>query len=332
MKRLLLILQRVFSYALQIPGDTKEFGFNAALWLWWVNVLPSQKGQRYIAFMTKWMNKCFEPVTEAFRNNTYDADMHIPENHIQPKKIPIWVCWLQGEESMPELVKLCYRQLKKNAPDYTEIHLLTIDNYDRYITLPKYVIRKFEEKKITMIHFTDIMRVSLLYAYGGMWIDSTVFTSKRLPDEFFKSRFYGQKMADKTRYPNEPSKAQWSGFLMSGQQGNKLFCYLRNTLWHYWNKQDTLIEYLILDYCLLSAREAMREFGEDIDNIKPNNEGLWELWNRINSPYNSDEYGRITSSTTFFKTSYKTELKKYTDKGEETFYKHMLDISNETGE
>lgn len=332
MKRLILILKRVFFGMKRLPEDIREFGLRAALWRWYLYVLPSRKKMRYISFMTKYMNKIFKPVTDEFIKGTYDSDLSVPKDHITPRKIPVWVCWLQGERSMPELVRMCYRQLKKNIPEYAEIYLLTLDNYSWYITLPDYVIRKFNEKKITMIHFTDIMRVSLLYAYGGMWIDSTVFTSRRLPDEFFGSRFYGQKMADKNRYPDEPSNAQWSGFLMSGEKGNKLFCYLRNTLWHYWSRHDKLIEYLILDYCLLSAYNAMPEFKADIDNIKPNNEALWELWKRINKEYDEEEYKQIIKSTTFFKVSYKAELKKYTDEGKETFYKHMLDLSNSIGE
>lgn len=327
MKRLLLILQRVFSYAWQIPGDTKEFGFNAAVWLWWVNVLPSQKRQRYIAFMTKWMNKCFEPVTEAFRNNTYDADMHIPENHIQPKKMPIWVCWLQGEESMPELVKLCYRQLKKNAPDYTEIHLLTLANYSRYIIISDYIIEKFEQGIIQPAHFSDILRFNLLYEYGGMWIDSTVFTCKQIDKEFFDTSFWTQKAYNKVPYKNEPSKADWCGFLLGGKQHCILFAYMRTALEKYWKKHNKAIDYIMFDYMLLTGYNNIPEIKRLIDNVEYNNECIWKMSKIINNKFDKSLYDKLTDNTSFFKLSYKAELKKYTDEGEETFYKHMLDLS-----
>ena len=186
-KRTLRILKRVFSYGREFPKNVKEFGFCAAMWLWVIYVLPSLKGPNYIAFLTKYMDKFFEPVTEQFENGSYDADLHIPDDHIKVGKSPVWVCWLQGEDNMPELVQACYKQLKKNIPEYAEIHLITMDNYSKYITLPEFVIEKFNEGKITMIHFTDLLRSSLVYAYGGMWIDSTVWTSKKISDDFFQS-------------------------------------------------------------------------------------------------------------------------------------------------
>ena len=327
MKRFLLILKRFFVGLSKLPRDIVEFGLNASFWRLVLYVLPSMRNVPYRKAMEKYLDKQFAPVTKQFNNNIHDADYHVPQNHIQPDKKPIWVCWLQGEDYMPELVKMCYRYLQRNKPEYAEIHLITLDNYKKYITLPDFVEEKFNKGQITKVHFTDIMRVHLLYAYGGLWIDSTVFTSRTLPDEFFMSRFYGQKMKDPNKYIHEPSRAQWSGFLMGGEKGNLLFCYLRNTLWYYWEKHTVLVEYLILDYCLVSAYKHFPEFKKDIDAIKPNNENLWEIWNHMEYAYDENLYNDIIKDTTFFKLSYKKELKKFTDSGNETFYNHLLEQS-----
>lgn len=327
MGRVLGILSRAFGGLSQIPKNSKEFGFKAAWWLWLIYVLPSKKGPAYIEFMTKYFDKQFKPVTDSFNSGTADTDLRIPENHPDVSKPPVWVCWLQGEDSMPPLVKMCYRQLKKNIPDYAEIHLLTLDNYSSYVTLPDYVVQKFNDGKITMIHFTDILRSALLYAYGGMWIDSTVFTVRRIPDNFFHDNFYAQRTRDEGKYLNEPSRARWSGFLQGGKRGSKLFCYMRNTLYHYWKYHNELVEYLILDYSMLGAYNNFEECKRDIDSVECNNEDMWLLTKVVNDKFDKEYFDEITKETTFFKLTYKMELKEKAETGEETFYGYLQRLS-----
>ena len=41
-------------------------------------------------------------------------------------KIPVWVCWWQGEEGMPELIRGCIRNIKNNIPeDKTVLRIVT---------------------------------------------------------------------------------------------------------------------------------------------------------------------------------------------------------------
>lgn len=327
LKRIFLIIKRALLYGKELPKDIREFGVGAAIWIFLIAVLPSVKGPRYIRFLTKYMNDFFSPITEQFKSGDYDADLHIPENHRKVGNSPVWVCWLQGEENMPELVKVCYEQLKKNVPSYAEIHLITLDNYAEYITLPEYVMRKFAEGKITMIHFTDFLRSSLLYAYGGMWIDSTVWTANKIPDDFFKRDFYAQRTRDESQYPNEPSRARWSGFLLGGKKGNILFCYMRNALWYYWKVHEKNIEYIILDYTILGAYNNLPSCKRDIDAVPCNNEYLWRLIVLLNDAYDEDTYNSLINDTTFFKLAYKMRLDKYTPSGEKTYYKHIIDTS-----
>ena len=67
-----------------------------------------------------------------------------------PKQI--WICWLQGEEQMPEIVKKCYASVKTFAPDYT-ITLITNDNLFDYVTLPDHIVQKFRKGTFTFTHF-----------------------------------------------------------------------------------------------------------------------------------------------------------------------------------
>ena len=85
----------------------------------------------------------------------------------------IWVCWMQGMEAAPELVKVCYASLHRYLKDRENI-LLTNENVHKYVTLPEDIERKRRDGKIPMAHYTDMLRLELLIKYGGTWIDATV--------------------------------------------------------------------------------------------------------------------------------------------------------------
>lgn len=86
----------------------------------------------------------------------------------------IWVCWLQGMESAPVLVKVCFRSLLHHLKD-RELILLTEENIAQYVTLPDDIEKKRRDGIIPMAHYTDMLRLELLIKYGGTWIDATVF-------------------------------------------------------------------------------------------------------------------------------------------------------------
>ena len=91
----------------------------------------------------------------------------------------IWVCWLQGKDNMPEVVKLCYDNLLNKIKD-KEIVLITFENLKNYVEIPDYIYKKYQEGKILPAHFSDIVRCALLSKYGGMWIDSTIFVTDNI--------------------------------------------------------------------------------------------------------------------------------------------------------
>ncbi|MBQ2600045.1 hypothetical protein II582_01420 [bacterium] len=43
--------------------------------------------------------------------------------------------------------------------------MLTQDNYKDYVKLPEFILKKVKEKKITITHLSDIIRMALLKEY-----------------------------------------------------------------------------------------------------------------------------------------------------------------------
>ena len=95
---------------------------------------------------------------------------NIPENNDNSEcSMPIWQCWFQGEENMPNSIKLCLQSIKEFNPD-REIILITEKNMNEYIKLPDFIIEKYKKGIISRTHFSDILRLYLLKEYGGVWV------------------------------------------------------------------------------------------------------------------------------------------------------------------
>ncbi|MCR5400437.1 MAG: capsular polysaccharide synthesis protein, partial [Treponema sp.] len=115
--------------------------------------------------------KTLKNLADPFLNTSYDFEN---AEIIDSKSSPIFVMWLQGgEDVMPEAVKMCFNSLKKRCNTHP-IYLISEKNLAEYIDLPPKINEKFKDGRISRAFFSDIVRASLLYKYGGTWIDSTV--------------------------------------------------------------------------------------------------------------------------------------------------------------
>ena len=109
-------------------------------------MIPPGKSPSYIREIEHYVD-----VSLADFINNYEFGDLGDEKYPMFSKIPVWVCWWQGEDSMPELVKMCYARLKQVIDsEKMEIHLITLDNYKKYVTFPEHVTQKFEQKIIKL--------------------------------------------------------------------------------------------------------------------------------------------------------------------------------------
>jgi len=73
----------------------------------------------------------------------------------------IWICWLQGWDEAPWLVRKCLASWQLHNPDW-DIRILDADTVHLYVELPD-----LSAKLITAASLSDIVRVCLLHEYGG---------------------------------------------------------------------------------------------------------------------------------------------------------------------
>lgn len=102
-----------------------------------------------------------------FGNDFFDLDtsgFKIPKIDNEQKNI--FLFWAQGIDKLPELQKECLKRINKFYSDYN-IHLLDLNNFEQYVHIEKHIINLFNEKKITIETFSDILRFNLLFTRGG---------------------------------------------------------------------------------------------------------------------------------------------------------------------
>lgn len=329
MKRFLLrawhLWQRFIKGIRLFPMYKRNFGFGIAWTIFIDGLVPPGKSERYINTIEKYVSEYLRPLTEKYKRDTY---VPIEKMETSFDRVPVWCCWWQGEEKMPELVKMCNDRLRQVLPNEAELRMITQNNYRDYVELPDYIIQKFETGKISITALSDILRVALLSEYGGFWIDSTVFVSGTFPKEFVSRNFYAQRMYDPEKWSHEACKGRWCGFMMSGSRQNIIFRFLKDAFYQWWKDYDCVIDYVILDYFLLAAYHNIPVIQEMVDSVPDNNTDVFEMYKVLHYPYSKQLVKKLTDTTVMHKLTYKMDLYKTTKNGEETLYAHLLNSVN----
>lgn len=330
MKRL---FQRACHLWLRIVKETgafsfhkKNFGFKIAFRIFCDGIIPPGKSAKYISAVEAYVDRYTEPLVEKYLKESESADINTAAP--VPEAVPVWCCWWQGEENMPEIVKMCNSRLKQVLPSNARLIMLNKDNYSNYIEFPAHITEKFEKGLISITALSDIMRVMLIAKHGGFWIDSTVFLSGEFPKEFISGEFFTQRMLDPVRHAREACKGRWCGFLVAGKKDSLLFRYLSEAFCSWWADHDCVIDYVIYDYFLLSAYKKIPFVRELIDSVPDNNTDIFEMYKVLHLPYTPELLGSLTATTSLHKLTYKIDLIKTTDSNKKTLYAHLLECVN----
>lgn len=222
-------------------------------------------------------------------------------SHINSKNV--WVCWMQGMQNAPEVVKVCYQSILDNLSD-REITLITADNYDQYVDIPEFILNKYKRGIITHTHFSDILRLELLKKYGGTWIDATMFiTDSNLPDYMLNDRLFIVQTI-------EDSAIQIESFYITAESNNKILGMTLELLYEYWKKHNILIRYLLMFYFFKIATEEYEE--EWVDVVPFSRATAKSLDYNLESPFNERVFHEILKLTPIHKLTYKKPIREGT--------------------
>lgn len=255
-----------------------------------------------------------------FRSLHYKGPRKIEDREIS-EVAPIWTCWMQGAENMPEVIRICHSSLLRHAGKHP-VHLITLENYKEYISIPNYIIKRLRDGDISYTHFSDVLRVALLARYGGLWLDATIFVTRDIG--VISMPFFSMKQIPMDN--KHVSMYRWTSFCLGGVPNLPLFIYLRDALFYYWKVSDTILEYLMFDSIIAAAYMKKRIIKELIDNVPYNNPQLYELSYVMNKAFERPLFDKILSDTYFHKLTWKVDFVKIDEKGEQTFYGYLSNL------
>ena len=233
----------------------------------------------------------------------------------------VWIFWWQGMDCAPYLVQKCYQSICNQLYDW-EIIVISRDNYKDFVSFPQFILDKLEAGKITLTHFSDLLRVELLIRYGGLWLDATVLcTDGNIPKVILESDLFVYQ----TQKPGANGHATvMSSWCIWARPRNRILCTTRSLLYAYWQKHDRLLDYFLLHHFFTLACEY---HADEADRIPPYTnetphllllhffntyqERLWEDWRR---------------QSCFHKLSYKLPQADTIRKG--TFYDKIINDGN----
>lgn len=155
----------------------------------------------------KMVGEDWDRVLKEYFTNKIETEQIKQKKIFNNEKI-IWQFWGQGWdfEKLPDVVKISYKSVEKYKKDYEIIHL-DMNNINDYLEIPAYILKKVEDKKMGFAHFTDIIRLALLYNYGGVWIDATILLTDYLPQEYFEMDYFMFQRDD-----NLENKKDWEDY------------------------------------------------------------------------------------------------------------------------
>ena len=267
----------------------------------------------------KVMQDFFDQSFADFLKN-YDYNPSLPEIDRKYKNA-IWLCWWQGEDNAPEITKKCIESIRRNSGGNPVI-VIDETTYKEYVEIPDWLEKKYKAGIISRTHYSDILRLSLLSTYGGLWLDATMYctapvlnTYLKLPLWTMKRPGYGYLSIAGGRFATYCLGCDW--------EHRYVFRIIRDSLLQYWKVNDSLIDYLVFDYMIDLAIQYNTQIAECFNRIAPNNWDADRLMNVMGIPYDEAIWKNMSAETSLFKLSWKRSFPMEID-GVDTFYGMLM--------
>lgn len=211
--------------------------------------------------LIKAARKEFGEIAKKYKDVSLKDDRPIDKN--------IFIFWDSGLDSSPDIVKLCFKSVKKFYSDYN-IVFLDKNNIEKYIDKDNHIYKMAKNKDIPIQTFTDYLRFYLMYNYGGFWVDSTVFFTKYfdLIDMVGDNEFGSIIFSTLSRsFYGEDMPTRWADFFYGGKKGSLVCKCFIECFDAYFKKYNYPFEYFMMDATLYIMMENTVCFGA-IDKIK----------------------------------------------------------------
>ncbi|HFI0235146.1 TPA: capsular polysaccharide synthesis protein [Streptococcus suis] len=212
----------------------------------------------------------------------------------------VWVCWFQGIENAPDIVKSCIDSLRNHVYN-KEIIVISCENYRKYITFPEKIQEKVDKGIISGAHLSDLLRLELLTNYGGSWVDATVyFSDDNYPNFIFDSDLF---LYQKLKPALDGNPLVISNWFITSRANHPLLLMTKELLYSYWSKNNSIIHYFIFHMFFQIATE---HYPDEWRKVIPSSSSVpHSLLLRLFDDYNEYLWNGITNQTSVHKLTYK---------------------------
>ena len=220
------------------------------------------------------VEKYWEGVIEEYFAGKLDKYDIQPKQQLSSEKI-IWQYWGQGLENdgLPDVVKMCFNSVDKYKGDHQVIRL-NDETITEYLDIPEFVWEKMKNPAFERVFFSDLLRLALLKAYGGVWLDATILLTGPLPVQFTTLEYFIYQRDD-----NVQNKSHWEDIgiyywgwkpkfkvrmlssVVFAKRGNVVISALLDLMLYYWKTQNRIINYFFLQilYNVLVEKWLVKE-------------------------------------------------------------------------
>lgn len=246
------------------------------------------------------------------RKEYYD---HQELEHSRSNKV--WTCWLQGFDHAPELVRKCQESWRQYLKD-KEIIQLTYVNCKEYVTLPPYIVQRYEKGLMPPALFSDLLRLEVLIKYGGTWMDASILcTGENKNPEIMDCDLFMFQALQKGDY----HFFGISNWFITACTNNKLLLVLRDVLMQYWCDYSVTLDYYMFHDFFYTIGNL---YPEEIAAMPRKNRLLpLMLMQRIGDKYDEVWMKELTDRCCFHKLNYR--LSEDILKDSDNFYHAVLD-------
>lgn len=222
--------------------------------------------------------------------------------------VHVFSFWYQGWNNAPMIVQKCHEQVEKLhlRDDEIELHFVDKDNIGDYIGFPNWVQEKVEQGIISLTEYGNLVRLALLYGYGGVWMDATVFLSKRLDIHLMnESSYYSVRQRERTRWN--------TSFLMCNAAQSSFAKQVLSLYMEYWKEHNAIPYYYIFDVFIDMVMLDDPFLVSEWSSIPINNPHYEDLCPILNDKFEKENWDEMNNNTSIYKLSYKAPKINYDD-------------------
>ncbi|WP_164505993.1 capsular polysaccharide synthesis protein [Companilactobacillus insicii] len=284
------------------------------------SILPSFVYDPYHYLVEKKIQQTIQDVPTTFWH-----DELIKTDHVLTNKI-VWVMWWQVSD-IPPLVQRNLMWMRERLNK--RVIVLNQENIEDFVDIPEDVLDQVNHQKMSYQLFSDYIRMKILFEYGGVWLDSTIYIGG--PDNFLNQlnfedhslitikgiKSFGSKFVPKGR---------WVIYCIGGRAGQMLFKFIDDCLTYYIENDIPTPDYFLTDYLFdIAYRNDIGGFREKLERVPSNNINCEELAPLMNSKFDERVLDKMTRNTSVFKLSNKVSYRSRTVDQDRTFYSYLYE-------